>query len=212
MTSARRFTPPGATVAKRLLLIGGAAGTGKTTLARKLSSRPGTGWLQLDTLWIAIRDAAPADSPARLKVDIDQWVRGGTETVEQLLTRHRTASAVVCDALPHALTFELQTHPVLVADGAWLLPEFVQRLRLPGVDVDAVFLIEDDQVQLTRAISSRRHLEQAAPWHADSVQLAWSYGQWLADDAHAAGLAVVAARPYETVLERVLASAPRFAA
>jgi predicted kinase len=40
--------------------------------------------------------------------------------------------------------------------------------------------------------------------HAESVRLAWLYGNWLADQAGAASLPVVASRPYETAPNRVL--------
>jgi hypothetical protein len=36
--------------------------------------------------------------------------------------------------------FELETHSVLVADGAWLLPSFVAGLTLPDTVVRCVFL------------------------------------------------------------------------
>ena len=38
---------------RRLLLVGGSAGSGKSTVARSLASRLGAGWLQLDTIWVA---------------------------------------------------------------------------------------------------------------------------------------------------------------
>jgi predicted ATP-dependent serine protease len=46
-------------VKRRLLLIGGAAGIGKSTVAHTLATRHDAAWLQLDTLWIAMRDAVP---------------------------------------------------------------------------------------------------------------------------------------------------------
>ena len=95
---------------RRLLLIGGAAGTGKSTVARTLAARLSATWLQLDTLWIAMRDAAPQNSKERALLDIDQRIRAQAEPAEVLLDHHIAASEAVCAALPHALAFELQTH------------------------------------------------------------------------------------------------------
>lgn len=99
----------------RLVLIGGTAGTGKSTAARAVAGRLGAAWLQLDTLWIATRDAAPAGSDERLRLDIDSRIRSRTDPLDELVQHHIAASAAVCAALPHALAFELQTHPVVVA-------------------------------------------------------------------------------------------------
>ena len=190
---------------RRLLLVGGSAGTGKSTVAQTVATRIGAAWLQLDTLWIAMRDAAPRGSEERRRLDIDRRIREQAEPAETLLAPHIAAAAMVCAALPHALAFELQTHPIVVADGAWLLPEFVSGLELAEVDIASVFLHESDRGQLERAMSSRRGVAMVAPWHAKSVRLAWLYGSWLADQARAASLPVVASRPYETAPDRALA-------
>jgi 2-phosphoglycerate kinase len=190
-----------------LLLVGGSAGTGKSTVARTVATRIGAAWLQLDTLWIAMRDAAPGDSEEHRRLDIDRRIREQAGPAEALLAHHIAASVMVCAALPHALAFELQTHPILVADGAWLLPEFVSVLELADVDIASVFLHESDRAQLERAMTSRRDVPMVAQWHAESVRLAWLYGNWLADQARAASLPVVASRPYETAPDRVLAVA-----
>jgi 2-phosphoglycerate kinase len=194
-------------VSRRLLLVGGSAGTGKSTVARTVATRIGAGWLQLDTLWIAMRDAAPRESEERRRLDIDRRIREQAEPAEALLAHHIAASALVCAALPQALAFELQTHATVVADGAWLLPDFVSGLDLPGFDIASVFLHESDRGQLERAMSSRRDVVMVAPWHAESVRLAWLYGNWLADQARAAALPVIASRPYETAPDRALAAA-----
>ena len=192
-------------MSRRLLLVGGSAGTGKSTMAQAVATRLGAAWLQLDTLWIAMRDAAPHGSEERRRLDIDRRIREQAEPAETLLAHHIAASAMVCAALPHALAFELQTHPAVVADGAWLLPEFVSGLELADVEIASVFLHESDRGQLERAMSSRRGIAMVAAWHAESVRLARLYGNWLADQARAASLPVVASRPYETAPDRALA-------
>jgi 2-phosphoglycerate kinase len=192
-------------VKRRLLLIGGAAGTGKSTVARTLATRLNAAWLQLDTLWIAMRDAAPPNSKDRALLDIDQRIRAQDEPAEALLDHHIAASEAVCAALPHALAFELQTHPTLVADGAWLLPEFAAQLHLDDVSIRSVFLHESDPEQVARAMSARRGVPMVAAWHAEGARLAWMYGNWLADEAGRLALPVVSSRPYATAADRLLA-------
>ena len=111
----------------------------------------------------------------------------------------------MCAALPHALAFELQTHLTVVADGAWLLPEFATQLDLDDVSIRSVFLREAALQQVARAMSSRRGFAMVAAWHAESARVAWLYGNWLADQAGRVGLPVLPSRPYATASDRILA-------
>jgi 2-phosphoglycerate kinase len=155
---------------RRLVLIGGSAGTGKTTVARALSRSLDAGWLQVDTLWLALIDAAEPGSARQRVLDVDDALRNGTEAGESLVTQHMEAAAMVCDALTRALAFELQTHRTVVADGAWILPEWSAKLRLDGVLVTPIFLHEPDPDRLRLAMESRRSLPMVAPWHDRGVR------------------------------------------
>ncbi len=55
---------------RRLILIGGSAGVGKTSVARTLARELGAGWLQLDTVWIAMKAAAGRGSSAFSLLDV----------------------------------------------------------------------------------------------------------------------------------------------
>jgi hypothetical protein len=123
-----------------------------------------------------MRDAAAQNSKERGLLDIDQRIRAQAEPAEMLLDHHIAVSEAVCAALPHALAYELQTHPTVVADGAWLLPEFAAQLGLDDVSIRSVFLHEADPQQVARAMSSRRGVAMVAAWHAESARLAWLYG------------------------------------
>jgi len=112
---------------------------------------------------------------------------------------------MVCDALPRALAFELQTHRTVVADGAWILPEWSARLEIDGAGVMPIFLHEPGAEHLRAAMTSRRSMPMAAPWHDRSARLAFLFGKTVAGEASRLGLPLVESRPYESLVERVSA-------
>lgn len=188
---------------KRLLLIGGSAGAGKSTAARALADRLDAGWLQIDTLWIAMQEAAPPDSLQYRQLRIDERITQSSDSIELLVAAHVQASELVCVVLPRVLQFELQAHDTLVADGAWLLPGFMSSLRIDDVEIRTAVLHEFDPMEVKAAMDSRRALKMVAPWHERSARASWAYGQWLAAEAHRHHIPVVAARPRDDLLSRL---------
>jgi hypothetical protein len=125
---------------RRLLLVGGSAGSGKSTVARSLASQLGAGWLQLDTVWVALKAAAGPGTPAYDELAIDQRMADENDSDEAILAALVAAAETVCRVLPEVFAFELATHGVLVVDGAWLVPSFVAGLALDDTDVAAIYL------------------------------------------------------------------------
>lgn len=159
-----------------LILIGGSAGSGKTTVAQTLASELGAGWLQLDTVWIAMKAARRRDSPAYRLLDIDGRMRRGGDSDEELLAAHIEASETVCGVLPEVFDFELETRPVLVADGAWLLPSFVAGLGLPDTHVRCVFLQHADVDGVAAALAPRLGGAPPQERHLRMNRQIWQYG------------------------------------
>ena len=108
-----------------------AAGSGKSRLAKALARELDAGWLQLDSIWLAMKVAAGEGTAMRDILDIDRRMRREDEADDEVLAAHVAASGEVCRALPAVLRLELEAHERLLVDGAWLLPSFVTALELP---------------------------------------------------------------------------------
>ena len=104
----RRAAPRDPTrVTRRLFLVAGSAGSGKSTLAKALAHELDAGWLQLDSIWLAMKVAAGEGTPAQDVLDIDRRMRREDEADDDVLAAHVAASGEVCRALPTVLGLEL---------------------------------------------------------------------------------------------------------
>lgn len=191
---------------RRLILIGGTAGSGKTSVARRLSGDLGAGWLQLDTVWIAMKAAAEPGSSRSDLLDVDGRLSRGGDSDEQLLAAQVAASHAVCEVLPDVFRFELDTHAVLVADGSWLLPSFVAALELPDTDVRCAFLQHADIDGVAAALAPRLGGRPAEERHVRMNRQIWRYGAWLREQAQVHDLPVLDPQPFATVAARTHAA------
>ncbi|MBL7494285.1 AAA family ATPase [Frankia sp. AgB1.9] len=139
-----------------VLWVGGPPGSGKTTVARRLSRRHGLRWYHSDVhSWVHRERAAKAGVPAAVR-----W---------ESMTRQQRRALSVEDILPMALQRErgpmtvddlraLPTSPLIVAEGTQITPAMLP----PGAL--AVFLIPSPQVQRAR-LEHRDHPRPARELH-----------------------------------------------
>ena len=191
---------------RRLILLGGSAGSGKTTVAQTMARDLGAQWLQLDTVWIAMKAAAGHGSSTFSVLDVASRMRLGRDSDDDALAAHVAASEAVCAVLPEVFAFELDTHPVLVADGAWLLPSFVAGLELPDTQVSCVFLRHADVDGVAAALAPRLGGRPPQQRHIRMNRLIWQYGAWVCEQARVHDLSVVDSRPFVTLSDRARAA------
>jgi 2-phosphoglycerate kinase len=193
-------------VTRRLFLVSGSAGSGKSTLAKALAHELDAGWLQLDSIWLAMKVAAGDDTRAQDLLDIDRRMRRKDESDDGVLAAHVAASGEVCRALPTVLRLELEAHERLVVDGPWLLPSFVTELELPDTEVRAVYVVQRTETDIEAALIPRRGGLPLEDNHRLMNRRIFQYGTWLAAEAHAHDLPVVDALPFKSLLDRARAA------
>ena len=188
---------------RRLLLVGGSAGSGKSTVARALASQRGAGWLQLDTIWVALKAAAGPGTPAYDELAIDERMADENDADEAILAAHVAAAETVCRVLPDVFAFELATHDVLVIEGAWLVPSFVAGLALNDTDVAAIYLQHTSPDGVSTALAPRLAGRERQVRHVRMDRRIWQYGDWLAAEAQHYGFPVLDPLPFATLEARV---------
>ena len=186
-----------------MYLIGGSAGTGKTTVAAMLAEKLGISWLQADSTWLALKAGSTMESLPDLRFFPE--LEGSGIEFDAFDERFKRGSEIVCAALDTVLDHELEGRRAgMVLEGTWMTAEWMTRAaaRFPGADCRAIVLFESDPEALLAALLSRSGRDRT-PSELDFADWAWRIGLRLAADATAAGIPVVASRPRDSMLERV---------
>ena len=179
-----------------VLLIGGASGTGKTSVSYPLARRYGVGITEVDDLHIALeRLTTPEQQPL-----LHYW-RTNPEaahlSAEQILELLIGICRVMAPAVEAVIANHLDTHTPIVLEGDYLLPEI---LNAVGDRVRGVFLYEPDESQIFDNLRAR---EPDIDDPAKRARVSWLHGQWLKDDCQQSGLAALPSRPWDSLVDRI---------
>jgi 2-phosphoglycerate kinase len=190
----------------KLLLLGGATASGKSTSGTKIARRLGVSCLSVDSLWLALKRATtPLTHPALYHFEpVDEVVAKGPEAL--WLLHIETANALT-EPLEEFIAREIKEGHDLVVEGAWIKPALAARRTSASNGARAVFIYEPEPDQVLAAMMSRQSVAEPTKRQLWLAPMAWLYGNWLKGEAARLGLPLVAARPRETLAERVLKAA-----
>ncbi|MGV9366072.1 hypothetical protein [Amycolatopsis sp. NPDC003731] len=195
----------------RVLLLGGASGTGKSRLSYPLARRYEVPIVEVDDLVLAVqRMTTPAQQP--LVHYWDTHPDAGSLPVSQVLELQIAVAEALRPALEAVIGNHLETDTPVVIEGDYLLPALAAQDSFAGQAaggrVRAVFLHEPDPGRLVANYLEREPDEGEQHSRA---QVSARYGDWLAARAGEHGIPVLTARPWTTALDRLcsLLDAPR---
>ncbi len=202
-----------------VLLIGGSSAVGKTAIAQILARHLGLSVLLVDDVRLALQQMTSREHLPQLHVFVTD-----AEEAQASPEQIRDGLITVGEALIPALKMIMAHHIVVtgvgpvIIEGDGILPQlavsqdFHELKHFWGLrtthEVRAVFLYEADEERLFenyvargRGFEALTHDEQRR-----LVRASWLYGEWLRHQAHAYHLPLVAVRPYDTLLTRILSS------
>ncbi len=190
-----------------ILLIGGGAGVGKSTLALQLARHFGVGLTEVDDFQQVLEYmTTPEQYPAvhAFRQDPERWLAMSD-------ARKLDAIRAYCDVMSEALDPVLSNHLFdgipSIYNGDFISPCFAARESYNGRPsegrVRALFLY-DDAAQIDRNFQSREGSPQP-----DRARISALYSAWLRQEATRLGHIALPARPWKTLLERALAALSR---
>jgi 2-phosphoglycerate kinase len=198
----------------RVLLVGGSSGVGKSRAADTLGRRLGIPWFQVDDLRLAFQRSRP-----RLPGG-GEWALDYFEDPSRWRDPEAGCGALIaiCEVLTPAVEIVVENHVAirapLILEGDGIHPAVLDRpsvrdLAAAGL-VRALFLVEPDESAVLANMAAReredgaRTPDQLPGW----ARISWLHGQWLQAEATRRALPVLRSRPWDTLVDRILAAAP----
>lgn len=172
-----------------IVLLGGASGVGKSQISYRLAAHLGVPLVEVDDIVEALQAMT---TPEQLPL-LHYWNTQPHPTDPAKIVELQIAIAeALVPAVDAVIANHLETNTPVVIEGDYLLPT---------AGVRTVILHEPDEAQITGNYLAR---EPDAGDQSGRALVSRMYGDWLAARARAAGAAVVEARPWSDVFERVL--------
>lgn len=187
-----------------VLLIGGASGTGKTEVASRLAHHFAIGTSAVDDFQVVLeRMTTPQQQPV-----IHFWRTHpdpGRLSAEEIMQQGLEVARVMSPGLEAVIADHLNARQPVVLEGDFIAPALAAHSSFCGVPNDgrvrAVFLYEPEESQVLRNFSER---EPAAGAQTKRARVSWLQGQWLKQECERLGLVALTARPWPTLIGRIL--------
>ncbi len=182
-----------------VLLIGGASGTGKSTVANELARRFAVPVTPIDDIVTALMTlSTPEQQPILHRF----WTEPGAFDwpAERIVDHTIEVVRVLTPGINAVIDDHLASVAPVILEGDYLSPDLV---RADDDRVRAVFIDEAHDEAIVANLLAR---EPDAGPQAKRAEVSRRFGAWLRDEAAARGLPTVDARPWPTLVARVLAA------
>jgi 2-phosphoglycerate kinase len=189
-----------------VLLIGGASGTGKTSISYRIAQYFGVGITEVDDFHeMLLRMTTPEQQPA-----LHFWDTHSEAvhlSAEQIVEQGWELRAALHPGLEAVIANHLESRVPIILEGDFIQPALAAQAvygnEANNGRVRGVFLIEPDEAQLTRNFLLREPEEGDQSGRA---RVSWLQNQWFMQEAARLGVPTVLSHPWEDVFERVLAA------
>lgn len=185
-----------------IIAIAGPSGVGKSGASYPLARHLGIPIVEVDDLFHAVEAlTTPAQQPL-----IHFWQthpEAAGLPAEEILAQHIEVCRALSPAIAAVIDNHIRTRMPIVLEGDYILPELAA--EYPN-QVKAVFLYEEDPDQIVRNFLNR---EPAQGEQHKRAQVSALFGTWLRAECKRLDLVALPSRPWDTTVERIIASIGR---
>lgn len=182
-----------------VLFIGGASGTGKSSVAYKLADFYNVNVLEVDDICRAVKAMTSRESlPA-----IHYWSTGINWTdigvsgnVKWLID----VSKEMIPGLKAIVNNHIEADVPVIIEGDFIHPEFVASFEDPKVK--SIYIHERDKNQIVHNYLAR----EGGKLQHFRADISAEYGDWQVDTCRKLGIKVIESRPWDTVVDRIIES------
>jgi 2-phosphoglycerate kinase len=188
-----------------VLLLGGASGVGKTTIAYQLADLFGVSVLQVDDLQAALERLTTPQQQPELHFWRTNWDEFSAFSDKQLVEHFvSVAQGVFGPALEAVIGQHLEDDIPVIVEGDFVTPALglmdafdqeADRGRVRGL------FLHDAEAQIAANFGGREGDSQEFRAHAS-----WLNGEWLREECARLGVPNLSARPWNSAVERAVAA------
>ncbi len=182
-----------------VLFIGGASGTGKSSIAYEIARFYGVNVLEVDDVHLSVETVTTKESfPA-----IHYWNTGvnwkdvGVDGNKNWLI---DVSKEMIPVLKELVNRHIEDKVPIIIEGDFIYPEFTLSFNNP--EVKSIFVNESDINQILQNYLSR----EGGELQHYRAEISIAYGKWIADTCNQNGIRLIESRPWDTVLSRTITS------
>jgi len=182
-----------------VLFVGGASGTGKSSIAYEIARFYGVNVIESDDIYLTVETVTTKeDYPA-----IHYWNTGvnwkdiGVDSNVNWLI---DVSKEMIPVLKELVNRHVEDRLPIIIEGDFISPDFTKSFENP--EVKAIFVNETDINQILQNYLSR----EGGDLQHYRAEISIAYGKWMEDTCKRNGISVIDSRPWDTVLTRALES------
>jgi 2-phosphoglycerate kinase len=182
-----------------VLFIGGASGTGKSSIAYEIARFYGVNVLEVDDVYLSVETVTTKESfPA-----IHYWNTGvnwkdvGVDSNVNWLI---DVSKEMIPVLKELVNRHIEDKLPIIIEGDFIYPEFAKSFENP--EVKSIFVNETDINQILQNYLAR----EGGDLQHYRAEISIAYGKWLVHSCNQSDIKVIESRPWDTILKRSLKS------
>jgi 2-phosphoglycerate kinase len=182
-----------------VLLIGGASGSGKTSVSYNVARHFGVGITEVDDFQMVLKKmTTPEQQPA-----LHFWDTQPNPTAlspKEIFEQGIEIGQVMTPALQAVIDNHIESQQPIILEGDFIHPELAAQNK---EQVRAVFIYEPDESQILANYLRREPESGPQDFRA---RVSWLKGEWLKREAERLGQTILLSRPWDTLLSRLIAT------